>query len=79
MLKVRRVAERGPGAVGEAAGLPEWRAKRLQKQALSYDEDELIRAMDLLSRTDVDMKSGESGTMEVALERAVLEIVSKGR
>jgi DNA polymerase-3 subunit delta len=78
MLKVRRVADRGPGAVAEVAGMPEWRARRLQKQSLSYDEAELIGAMDLLSRTDVDMKSGESGTMEVALERAVLEIVSKG-
>jgi DNA polymerase-3 subunit delta len=79
MLKVRRVADRGVGAVAEVAGMPEWRARRLQKQALSYDERELIHAMDLLSRTDVEMKSGESGTMEVALERAVLEIVSKGR
>lgn len=79
MLRVRRVADRGVAAVAEVAGMPEWRARRLQKQALSYDEDELIRAMDLLSRTDVEMKSGESGTMEVALERAVLEIVSKGR
>ena len=79
MLKVRRVADRGPAVVGEVAGLPEWRARRLQKQALSYDEEELSRAMDLLSRADVEMKSGESGTMEVALERAVFEIVAKGR
>jgi DNA polymerase-3 subunit delta len=79
MLRVRRVADRGVGAVAEVAGMPEWRARRLQKQALSYDERELIHAMDMLSRTDVEMKSGESGTMEVALERAVLEIVSKGR
>ncbi|MQB01847.1 MAG: DNA polymerase III subunit delta [Actinobacteria bacterium] len=79
MIKVRRVADRGVGAVAEVAGMPEWRARRLQKQALSYGEDELIRAMDRLARTDVEMKSGESGTMEVALERAVLEIVSKRR
>jgi DNA polymerase-3 subunit delta len=79
MIKVRRVADRGVGAVAEVAGMPEWRARRLQKQALSYGEDELIRAIDLLARTDVEMKSGESGTMEVALERAVLEIVSKRR
>lgn len=78
MLRVRRVAERSATAVGEIAGLPEWRAKRLQKQALTYDEDELIRAMDLLAKTDVEMKTGETGTMEVALERAVLEIVSRG-
>jgi DNA polymerase III subunit delta len=78
MLRVRRAAERSASAVGEIAGMPDWRAKRLQAQALSYNEDELIRAMDLLARTDVEMKTGETGTMEVALERAVLEIVTRG-
>jgi DNA polymerase-3 subunit delta len=77
MLRARRVADKGARAVGEAMGLPEWRAERLQKQARSYKEEELVSAMDVLARTDVDMK-GEFPSPEAALERAVVQIISGG-
>ncbi|MGH2807083.1 MAG: DNA polymerase III subunit delta [Actinomycetota bacterium] len=75
MLRARRFADKGARAVGEAMGLPEWRAERLQKQARSYKEEELVAAMDVLAKTDVDMK-GEFPSPEAALERAVVQIIS---
>jgi DNA polymerase-3 subunit delta len=75
MLRARRHAERGAQAVGEAMGLPGWRAERLQRQARSYREDELIDAVATLAETDVEMKGGDLSP-EAALERAVLRIVS---
>jgi DNA polymerase-3 subunit delta len=78
MLRARRYAERGPKAVGEAMGLPGWRAERLQRQARSYREEELINAMATLAETDVEMKGGDLPP-EAALERAVIRIVGGHR
>ena len=78
MLRARRYAERGPKAVGEAMGLPGWRAERLQRQARSYREEELINAMATLAETDVEMKGGDLPP-EAALERAVIRIVGGTR
>lgn len=75
MLRARRHAENGPKAVGDALGLPGWRAERLQKQALSYREEELVSAMSVLSETDTEMKGGDLPP-EVALERAVVRIIT---
>jgi DNA polymerase-3 subunit delta len=75
MLRARRYAERGPQAVGEALGLPGWRAERLQRQSRSYREDELIEAVATLAETDVEMKGGDLPP-EAALERAVIRIVA---
>ena len=75
MLRARRYADKGARAVGEAMGLPEWRAERLQKQARSYKEEELVAAMTVLAEADVDMK-GEFPSPEAALERAVVQIIS---
>jgi DNA polymerase-3 subunit delta len=78
MLRARRYAERGPRAVGEALGIPGWRAERLQRQARSYREDELVAAMATLAETDVEMKGGDLPP-EAALERAVIRIVGTTR
>jgi DNA polymerase III delta subunit len=75
MLRARRFAERGPQAVGDALGLPGWRAERLTKQSRSYKEDELIAAVATLAQTDVEMKGGDLPPA-AALERAVIRIVS---
>ena len=75
MLRARRIADKGARAVGDALGLPEWRAERLQRQARSYKEEELVAAVGILAQTDVDMK-GEFPSPEAALERAVVRIVS---
>jgi len=75
MLAARRVADRGPGALGDALGLPQWRAERLHRQIRSYKEDELVAAMSVLAETDIEMKGGDVPP-EVALERAVIQIVS---
>jgi DNA polymerase III subunit delta len=75
MLRARRFADKGARAVGDAMGLPEWRAERLQKQARSYKEEELVAAMTILADADVDMK-GEFPSPEAALERAVVQIIS---
>lgn len=75
MLRARRHAERGAQAVGEALGLPGWRAERLQRQARSYREEELIDAVATLAETDVEMKGGDLPP-EAALERAVIRIVA---
>ncbi|HEX2051277.1 MAG TPA: DNA polymerase III subunit delta [Actinomycetota bacterium] len=75
LLRVRRDADRGPRAVGDALGLPAWRAERLARQSRTYAEDELVAAMALLADTDVEMKGGDLPP-EAALERAVVEIVT---
>lgn len=75
MLRARRIADQGPRAVGEALGLPGWRAERLTKQARSYREEELVAAMEILADTDVAMKGGDIPA-DAALEQAVMRIVS---
>jgi DNA polymerase-3 subunit delta len=75
MLRARRFADAGPEAVGEAFGLPRWRAERLAKQARRYREAELVSAMGELAATDVELKGGDLPP-EAALERAVVRIVS---
>lgn len=74
MLRARRYAERGPQAVGDALGLPGWRAERLTKQSRSYREEELVAAVATLAETDVEMKGGDLPPA-AALERAVIRIV----
>lgn len=74
MLVARPVVERGPRAVAELLGMPEWRAERLHRQARSYREGELMDAMEVLAECDVEMKGGDLPP-EIALERAVLRIV----
>lgn len=74
MLRARRFAERGPQAVGDALGLPGWRAERLTKQSRSYKEEELVAAVATLAETDVEMKGGDLPPA-AALERAVIRIV----
>ncbi|MFN2488552.1 MAG: DNA polymerase III subunit delta [Actinomycetota bacterium] len=74
LVLARSVAEGGARAVGEVLGLPEWRAERLNRQARSYREEELVAAMGTLATADVEMKGGDIPP-EVALERAVVEIV----
>ena len=74
LLRARRYADQGARAVGSALGLPEWRAERMQKQARTYREEELVWALSILADTDVDMK-GEFPSPEIALERAVVRIV----
>ena len=75
LLRARQFASDGPRAVGEALGMPEWRARNMTKQALSYREEELVRAMSLMAEADVEMK-GEFPSPEAALERAVIRIVT---
>lgn len=74
MLRARRFADRGPQAVGDALGLPGWRAERLTKQSRSYREEELVAAVATLAETDVEMKGGDLPPA-AALERAVIRIV----
>lgn len=78
MLRARRFADQSSAAVGEALGLPGWRAERLQRQAKSYREDELVTALGVLAAADVDIKGGDLPP-EVALESAVLQIVTGER
>ena len=75
MLRARRFADQSSAAVGDAMGLPGWRAERLQRQARSYREEELVAAVATLADTDVEMKGGDLPP-EAALERAVLWIVA---
>jgi DNA polymerase-3 subunit delta len=77
MLWARGAADRGPREVGELLGLPSWRAERLTKQARSYNEGELVASMQVLAETDVEMKGGDLPP-EAALERAVVQIVTRG-
>lgn len=75
MLRARRSADLSAKAVGEALGLPSWRAERLQRQCRSYREEELVDALGVLAATDVEMKGGDLPP-EAALERAVVRIVT---
>ncbi|MFN2586930.1 MAG: DNA polymerase III subunit delta [Actinomycetota bacterium] len=75
MLRARRFADLDAKAVGDAMGLPSWRAERLQRQCRSYREEELVEAMTVLAATDVEMKGGDVPP-EAALERAVVQIVT---
>lgn len=74
MLRAQEVADRGARAVGEAVGLPGWRAERLTKQARAYRREELVAAMGILADTDVELKGGDLPPGG-ALERAVVQIV----
>lgn len=75
LLRARHYASDGARAVGEALGMPEWRAERMTTQALSYREEELVRAMSIMAEADIDMK-GEFPSPEAALERAVIRIIT---
>ena len=74
LLRARPYADQSASAVGNALGLPSWRAERLQRQARSYREDELVDALQVLATTDVEMKGGDIPPA-AALETAVVEIV----
>jgi DNA polymerase III subunit delta len=74
MLRARRLADQGASVVGDYLGLPGWRAERLAKQARSYNENELVDAMQILAATDVEMKGGDVPPA-AALETAVVRIV----
>ncbi|HVF53871.1 MAG TPA: DNA polymerase III subunit delta [Actinomycetota bacterium] len=76
MLHARPHVDGGARGIEEALGLPGWRAERLHRQSRSYREDELVAAMQLLSETDVELKSGAGeAASRAALERAVVTIV----
>jgi DNA polymerase III subunit delta len=76
MLRARRYADAGTGAVADALGLPSWRAERLAKQARVYRESELVAAMRALAEADVEIKGGDLPP-EAALERAVIKILER--
>ena len=76
LLRARRYADGGARAVGDALGMPEWRAEKMLRQVRAYREDELIDALDILARTDVEMK-GDFPSPDAALERAVVQIVGE--
>lgn len=77
LLQARRHVDRGPKAVAEALGMPAWRAEKVHRQARSFKEEELVRAMSALAETDVELKSGGNQQQSAAaLERAVATIVS---
>lgn len=78
LVVARTYADGGPRAVGDALGMPEWRAKKLHQQARSYRQEELSDAMQVLAETDVEMKGGDLPP-ELALERAVIQIVAGRR
>jgi DNA polymerase-3 subunit delta len=78
LLRVRRLADHGSRAVGEALGMPEWRAEKMAKQARSYREEELVAALGIMADADIDMK-GEFPSSEIALERAVVRILTGTR
>jgi DNA polymerase-3 subunit delta len=75
LLRARRYVDQGARVVGDVLGLPTWRAERIQRQARSFTEDELVASMDVLAETDVEMK-GDFPSPEGALERAVIRIVT---
>ncbi len=62
-------------AAGSFFGMPDWRVERLLGQARSYKEEELIAALGLLAKTDVDMK-GDAPLPQVPLEEAVARIIA---
>jgi DNA polymerase-3 subunit delta len=74
MIVARHNAEGGAHGVGAALGLPEWRAGRLLRQARAYREEEMMASLQVLARTDLDIKAGEL-LPELALERAVIAMV----
>lgn len=76
MLRARRYADQSAKAVGEAMGMPAWRAERLQKQARSYREEELVSALGLLAKLDVEMKKGEIQSLPGAIEAAVAQMIT---
>ncbi|HEX2234654.1 MAG TPA: DNA polymerase III subunit delta [Actinomycetota bacterium] len=76
LVLARAVASGGAPAVARALGLPEWRADRVARQARSFREEELVAAMAALAAADVEMKGGDLPP-EIALERAVIEIVQR--
>lgn len=76
LLRARRYADGGARAVGDALGMPEWRAEKMLRQVRAYREEELIAAFDVLARADVEMK-GDFPSPQAALERAVIEIVGE--
>ena len=78
LVVARTYADGGPRAVGDALGMPEWRAKRLHQQARSYRQEELSDAMQVLADTDMEIKGGDLPP-ELALERAVIRIVEGRR
>lgn len=78
MLVARSHAEQGARDIGDALGLPDWRAQRLLRQVRSYKPEELVSAIDVLAGADVEMKGGDVPP-EMALEKAVIEIVGAGR
>ena len=75
LLRIRRHVDQGKRAVAELLGMPDWRAERMLKQARSYREEELVNALQILSITDIEMK-GEFPSPEIALEKAVVQIVT---
>lgn len=66
---------RGARAVGEALGLPRWRAEHVTRQAKAFRDHELAEALGTLATADVAIKSGDVQP-EIALERAILKIVT---
>jgi DNA polymerase III delta subunit len=57
--------------------MPPWRAERTVKQALAYEEAELVEAMTLLAQADIDLKGGDLPPPAV-LERVVVETMAGG-
>lgn len=76
LLRARPHADGGARAVGDVLGMPEWRAERMLRQVRAYREEELVAALDVLARTDIEMK-GEFASPQAALERAVVRIVGE--
>jgi DNA polymerase-3 subunit delta len=77
LLRVRRLTGAGGRAAGEVLGMPPWRAERTVKQALAYEEAELVEAMTLLAQADIDLKGGDLPPPAV-LERVVVETMAGG-
>jgi DNA polymerase-3 subunit delta len=75
LLRIRRHVDSGTRTAADLLGMPEWRAERMVKQARSYREEELADALQILAVTDIEMK-GEFPSSEVALEKAVVQIVT---
>lgn len=63
--------------VAKDLGLPAWRAEKLVKQANLFSRDELVDVFRSLAEADRKVKSSEEPD-ELALERAVVSIASKG-
>ena len=74
LIVARRVSGGGAKAVADALGMPSWRAEKMERQARSYREEDLVHAMGVLAEADLEMKGGDLPP-PVALERAVVHIV----